>query len=88
MAPASPTSNVSSCGTKLDHLQCNLQLATADQRYFHLNLLLALDHPLPGRHLADVHQGAVGQQGTQLADKRKEYSWVGAFENNILQKCL
>ena len=98
-APAGPTSNVSSCGTKLDHLQCILafngrsglilvamlnEYTTSlnggwvcngnfglreEPRYLHLDLLFALDHPLPGGHLADVHQGAIRQQGTQLSDK-------------------
>ena len=90
-APASPTSNISSCRAKLDHLDFMFwfsivtmtvlvlhgttrmgfqrQFVWGKKRDFHLNLLPALDHPLPRCHLADVHQRAVGQQGAQLSYK-------------------
>ena len=45
-----------------------------EKRCFHLNLLLALDHPLPSGHLADVHQGAVRQQWSELSVKIQQYS--------------
>ena len=45
-----------------------------EKRCFHLNLLLTLDHPLPSGHLADVHQGAVRQQWSELSVKIQQYS--------------